>query len=413
MKKVRFVGLAKDVWLPDDIEVVIDIVPSWRSNIRSNQIFAAQTKETWHDTGNPNSDAWGERNWLHSGAGGAYVGYNFAYDGKRIIQLTPLNEVTWAAGTTEGNRYSWHAEQCLNTNWDACLRVGAALHGGLAAAMGFNIDKALVQHNVWYGKHCPAQIRNRGLWGTVVNMTKKFYKEALAASLGQVIDDVLGGGESDVVVSPRAIILEDGTKWDGTSDVTVNTKTYYSDPKTVTSLGVNVRMWATTTAPLLRTSVAAGDTFDVLGWCHGEMVDGEDRWWISKYYSRVWVGGTEEKPTEAKGPEPTPEDDVTEDDVIVSEGGALIVRGLVYYPVGGTTMVTVNEDADLYQYANFGTKKVGTVKAGDEVEVELWCQGQERDGETLWWILHNPEEGANSIKTGARLHVTFTDARPS
>jgi hypothetical protein len=184
MKKVRFVGLNKDVWIPEDIDVIIDIVPSWRTNIRSNQIFTGQTYTTWHDTGNPNSDAWGERNWLHSGAGGASVGYNFAFDGQRIIQLTPLNEVTWAAGTANGNKFSYHAEQCLNTDWNRALYVGAALHGGLCAANGWDVDKALVQHNVWYGKHCPAQIRNKGLWPNVVQMVKDAKARALAAAGG-------------------------------------------------------------------------------------------------------------------------------------------------------------------------------------------------------------------------------------
>lgn len=196
-KKYRFVGLDKDVWLPDDIEVIIDIVPSWRTNIRSNQKFTGQTYTTWHDTGNPNSDARGERNWLHSGAGGSAVGYNFAFDDKRIIQLTPLDEVTWAAGTPDGNRYSWHAEQCLAGNWDKTLRIGAALHGGLIAAKGWDVNKALVQHNVWYGKHCPAQIRNRGLWPTVVKMVAQAAAAARAAALGQdtgdAVDEVENG----------------------------------------------------------------------------------------------------------------------------------------------------------------------------------------------------------------------------
>ena len=189
MQKVRFAGLSRDVWLPDDIEVIVDIVPASRTNIRSNQPFTGQNKTTWHDTGNPNSDAWGERNWLHSGAGGAYVGYNFAFDAKRIIQLTPLDEVTWAAGTPDGNRYSWHAEQCLNTDWAGSLRVGAALHGGLIAAKGWSTDTALVKHQYWYGKWCPAQILNRGIWPQVVAMVSDAALKAAGAAAGGKVPD--------------------------------------------------------------------------------------------------------------------------------------------------------------------------------------------------------------------------------
>lgn len=351
MKAVRFVGLNRDVWIPDDIEVIIDIVPSWRTNIRSNQPFSGQTKTTWHDTGNPNSDAWGERNWLHSGAGGSYVGYNFAFDAERIIQLTPLNEVTWHAGTPEGNKYSWGAEQCLNTDWNRALRVGAALHGGLCAAMGWSVDEALVQHYVWYGKHCPAQIRNRGLWPTVVQMTREAAARALQAANGAIIPTPAIGainvGDTFAAVkdtgirkgwgtaSPVSFWIAKGTKgtridgdikeanglawinvsvdgkgtgwgvlmdftkvasastpvFDGTKDVTINGNVYHADKRTITlTANTNVRQWASTESKVLRV-IPAGASEAVLGWVKGQNVDGIDKWWITRD-GRVWSGTT-------------------------------------------------------------------------------------------------------------------------
>ena len=183
-QKVQFVGAKGPVYLPDDIEVIIDIVPSRITNVRSNQRSTAQTITTWHDTGNPNSDARGERNYLHSGAEGRAVGYNFAFDAKRIYQLTPLDEVTWHAGTANGNRTSWGAEQCLNTDWAGALRVGAALHGGLCQMMGWAVDTHLVKHQYWYGKWCPAQILNRGIWSQVVKMTSDAALAAAGAATG-------------------------------------------------------------------------------------------------------------------------------------------------------------------------------------------------------------------------------------
>jgi hypothetical protein len=103
LKPHRFVGLDRDVWLPDDIEVIIDIVPDrligWvRSGVRATD----QSTTTFHDTGASGQNAIAQRNYLHNGptdrkkdANGNWVtvkrkvGFNFAVDDKRIIQLTP------------------------------------------------------------------------------------------------------------------------------------------------------------------------------------------------------------------------------------------------------------------------------------------------------------------------------------
>lgn len=84
MKAYRFVGFDRDVWLPDDIEVQIKIITNTR--FRSYQKSSAQTKSTWHDTGNPNTDALDEWTWANNGRVGAGVGgYNFIVDDRRII----------------------------------------------------------------------------------------------------------------------------------------------------------------------------------------------------------------------------------------------------------------------------------------------------------------------------------------
>jgi hypothetical protein len=167
--------------LPDHIEVVIDIVPDsmigWvRSGVRSTE----QTTVTFHDTGHSGSTAKAERNFLHNGPmkenrqtgrmERQQVGYNFAVDDDRIIQLVPLNEETWAAGKPSGNRTSWHIEQCFGggIDFETSLSNAIALHAGLIAAKGWNADSALVQHNIWTGKDCPGQVRNKGIWPSVL-----------------------------------------------------------------------------------------------------------------------------------------------------------------------------------------------------------------------------------------------------
>lgn len=187
MKKYNFVGSAVDYWLPDDITVEIAIVPASVKNVRSNQYSLDQDTVTIHETANTNKGANADmhKRWLHSGAGGSYVGFNFVVDDKKITQLTPLNEWTWAAGTPAGNRTSWHIESCVNSDGDITKtrRNTAALAGAILAAQGWAIA-AMVQHHVWYGKDCPYQLRRNNLWPQFVNQAAAARSESIAAAKG-------------------------------------------------------------------------------------------------------------------------------------------------------------------------------------------------------------------------------------
>jgi len=183
----KFVGLTNPVYLPDDITVEIAIVPASVSNVRSNQKRGAAevTTYTQHETANFNAGANADmhKRWLHGGAGGSYVGFNFVVDDKKIIQLTPLDEVTWAAGTPAGNRTSDHAELCVNSDIDhrKARRNAAALAAGVLKARGLPVS-ALVQHNVWFGKDCPMLLRRNDLWaGSFVPQVAEFYNVAAQA----------------------------------------------------------------------------------------------------------------------------------------------------------------------------------------------------------------------------------------
>lgn len=184
MKAYQFVGLAKPVYLPDDIIVEIAIVPATVRNVRSNQkrSLAQVTTFTQHETANFNAGANADmhKRWLHGGASGSSVGFNFAVDDKKIIQLTPLDEVTWAAGTPKGNLSSDHSELCVNSdiNHTKARRNAAALAAGVLKARGLSVNAGLVQHNMWTRKNCPALMRanNNAIWNkTFVPMVKEFY----------------------------------------------------------------------------------------------------------------------------------------------------------------------------------------------------------------------------------------------
>lgn len=225
MARHTFVGLDKPVFLPNDIDVIIDIVPASIKNVRSNQPFTGQVHSLYHETGNqrPGRDATHERNYLHNGADGVGKGFNFAVDDKRIIQLTPLDEVTWSAGRAWWNKHTWAVEQCVGggLNLDRARRNAAALHAGLAVAKGWDVTVSMVQHNKVYGKNCPSVIRGKGTWASVVGEAREFAARAKVASgIRGAVEELAGGSmfDSPSIVSelqfddvPPAMVDHDGS----------------------------------------------------------------------------------------------------------------------------------------------------------------------------------------------------------
>lgn len=398
MKAHRFVGLNRDVWLPDDIKVVIDIVPSWRTNIRSNQPFSGQTSYTLHETANFNAGAGAvmHRNWLHNGASGSYVGFNFVVDDGVIYQLTPLNEVTWHAGTVNGNKFSWGTELCVNAGIDhtKARRNAAAVTAGILAAMGWGVDK-LHQHNIWWGKDCPYLLRRDGRWAVFVSQVETLRKNALAAMGGKVVTTPTSE------YAAGRIVTVNGVKWDGTENVTFAGREYKADPKTVrvSADALNRRAEPKTGSPLTGPVLPKDEVFSVLGWCVGDSVDGENRWWVTPWGSHFWVGGTSEKPVDRP--------------VFDRDSVRIVVNDRVYYPAGPDgdgREVTVVDDAPLHRWAGNDSAQVGTVKRGQVVTALYWCEGDEQEGEDVWWVI-KPASG-DPINNGARLHVIHTFQRP-
>jgi ElaB/YqjD/DUF883 family membrane-anchored ribosome-binding protein len=84
----------------------------------------------------------------------------------------------------------------------------------------------------------------------------------------------------------------------------------FSATVTVGPSRVKVRAEPNTSAPLAGSQVLSpGVKFEVKGWTYGECVEGECRWWVSKFGNYVWAGGTIEKPPGSPTPPvtaPTP-----------------------------------------------------------------------------------------------------------
>ncbi len=84
---------------------------------------------------------------------------------------------------------------------------------------------------------------------------------------------------------------------DGTDKV-VSGKVFHADGRTVEVAvdGLNCRKFADPTSPMTRSPMKRGTKFRAVYWVEGVNVDGEARWWVTKSGSRVWAGGTVQKP---------------------------------------------------------------------------------------------------------------------
>jgi hypothetical protein len=85
--------------------------------------------------------------------------------------------------------------------------------------------------------------------------------------------------------------------FDGT-DKLVNNIVFHADERTVECAvdELNCRQFAEVGACLTRGPLTMGEKFKVQYWVQGQSVSGEDRWWVTPAGSRVWAGGTIEKP---------------------------------------------------------------------------------------------------------------------
>ena len=63
--------------------------------------------------------------------------------------------------------------------------------------------------------------------------------------------------------------------------------------------GLRCRQFADPASCETQVALRQGDTFEALYWVEGIEVDGERRWWVAKSGSRIWSGGTRQKPGEA------------------------------------------------------------------------------------------------------------------
>lgn len=205
---------------------------------------------------------------------------------------------------------------------------------------------------------------------------------------------------------PNAVMVN-GAPWDGSDDVTVNGAVFHGDIRTVTlnKDKVQFHQYATFESSLTRSTLDEGTEVSVIGWVTGAARDGENRWWITKYFSRLWVGDTTQKPasTDTESPSDT------------LPAGVKLVDGRVYYPTfeedGTRRRVVTTSRANLRREPSTDSEVVGIVDKGQELNVRFWTFGDTVRDENIWWLIYN---GGDPFK-GTRQHlwVAATIERPT
>ena len=280
--------------LPSDIDVSTRVVS--HSRVRSFSKFTAQTKATVHDTGNDATTAEGEYSWLKGGrSGGSVGGYTAITDEDQIILTGMHDEISWHAGTPTGNQ-SLGTEMAYGggQRWDRVWEINAALQAAYCVAFGWDVDKALVLHQYWYGKYCSRQILTRAMWPQYVAQVKTQVSAIRVHLAGEgaeipnpnkyadpvpikALEDAMAAAANDankaMTVAPRQV-------YDPSSKVTF----YWVGDRVKAIKDTDRDQFAYTGSPDVGGVIKEGTPFDV-NWL---FVAGDKReWYLTPYYTRV------------------------------------------------------------------------------------------------------------------------------
>jgi len=134
---------------------------------------------TIHSTGNPNSTARNEREWLTNPTNKVTASWHICVDEKEAIEAIPLNEVAWHAGdggSGTGNRRSISIEICESGDRAKTLENAIKLTAKLLKERGWGVDR-LRRHYDWSKKICPRIFYDGGKWTTWEQFRQVVQKE--------------------------------------------------------------------------------------------------------------------------------------------------------------------------------------------------------------------------------------------
>jgi N-acetylmuramoyl-L-alanine amidase len=129
------------------------------SNMHRTEIIITPEYLTIHSTGNPNSTASNERNWLTTPMNQRKAEFHIVIDENEAIECIPLNERARHAGDQEGNNKSISIEIVESGDREKTLLQAIRLVAHIMNQKKWSIDK-LKKHEDWSGKICPRILIN-------------------------------------------------------------------------------------------------------------------------------------------------------------------------------------------------------------------------------------------------------------
>ena len=219
-KPVSIPGLARQIFVPTDLVVEIQLVPPDHTNNRPGLPMTPQTY-TQHDTGNQRAGVGADAHssWLDNFAPGAaddQVGVHLFVDDQKVIIKTPFNEVQWHAGDSggPGNMASISCELCVNSDRDvaraernAAVFAAAVIRDGLQKGI-----EALIPHQHWNQKDCPHSLLPR--WNEFRDTVRRLIAEG-----GVPGSDVSGSPRDDAGGGAPGVVSGCQSQWPGHEDV--------------------------------------------------------------------------------------------------------------------------------------------------------------------------------------------------
>lgn len=155
------------------MNIIYDYVPE-SSKKRTGRKMNPSTF-TIHSTGNANSTARNERDYLTNPSNASSTGYHMVVDEKECICCIPFTEVAYHAGdgaNGPGNTTSVAMEICESGDREKTLQHAAQVAAWFLKGRGWGTNK-LRQHYDWSGKNCPRILRDTGRWDEFVKMVEK------------------------------------------------------------------------------------------------------------------------------------------------------------------------------------------------------------------------------------------------
>lgn len=183
------------------INIIEDFIPLSKEHRIGTKLKQGKPIEICiHSTGNANSTARNERNWLTNPSNTRSASWHICVDDKEAIMAIPLDEVAWHSGDTYGNYNSIGIEMCESGDREKVIKRTIELVIQLMKEFDIPIDK-VKRHFDYSGKNCPwiLNYNNWQGWKDFKTLLKKEFNNS------NIVKDELGNAVSKIIKSGIAL----------------------------------------------------------------------------------------------------------------------------------------------------------------------------------------------------------------